>query len=206
VRALPIVPKVLLVNATGRDHPRRAGLALHLGAVLGLPTVGVTTRPLVAKGPWPVDQRGATLWLGGEVVGLLGPDPDRRQAGGGPRRLADRRPGRGPGRAGRDPSCPHARAPAPRLHPRPNPAGTQPLTAPALTRRWQQRTPPSPSAHPARHSPGTGRSRGRRTRLVRLDCPEPDARLLTAHVEVAHVDEVARRAQEGLASRIRDEN
>jgi deoxyribonuclease V len=44
VRA-PITPEVLLVNATGRDHPRRAGLAFHLGAVLGLPTVGVTTRP-----------------------------------------------------------------------------------------------------------------------------------------------------------------
>src|SRR5215203_820178 len=38
------------------------------------------------------------------------------------------------------------------------------------------------------------------------DCPEPDARLLTAHVELAHVDEVARWAQEGLASRIRNEN
>src|SRR6266540_962954 len=35
-------PEVLLVNASGRDHPRRAGLALHLGAVLGVPTVGVT--------------------------------------------------------------------------------------------------------------------------------------------------------------------
>jgi deoxyribonuclease V len=71
VRALEIAPEVLLVNATGRDHPRRAGLALHLGAVLGLPTVGVTTRPLVAEGPWPADQRGATapLRLGGEVVG-----------------------------------------------------------------------------------------------------------------------------------------
>ena len=46
VRALPRRPDVLLVNATGRDHPRRAGLALHLGAVLDLPTVGVTQRPL----------------------------------------------------------------------------------------------------------------------------------------------------------------
>jgi deoxyribonuclease V len=71
VRALPITPEVLVVNATGRDHPRRAGLALHLGAMLGLPTVGVTTRPLVAQGAWPVDQRAATapLLLGGEVVG-----------------------------------------------------------------------------------------------------------------------------------------
>ena len=71
VRALPITPEVLVVNASGRDHPRRAGLALHLGAVLGLPTVGVTTRPLVAQGAWPVDERAATapLLLGDEVVG-----------------------------------------------------------------------------------------------------------------------------------------
>jgi deoxyribonuclease V len=71
VRALAIAPEVLMVNATGRDHPRRAGLALQLGVVLGLPTVGVTTRPLVAEGAWPVDQRGATTPLleGGEVVG-----------------------------------------------------------------------------------------------------------------------------------------
>jgi deoxyribonuclease V len=71
VRALPVAPEVLLVNASGRDHPRRAGLAVHLGAVLGLPTVGVTTRPLVAQGAWPADARGARapLWLEGEVVG-----------------------------------------------------------------------------------------------------------------------------------------
>jgi deoxyribonuclease V len=71
VRALPITPEVLMVNATGRDHPRRAGLALQLGAVLRLPTVGVTSRPLVAQGDWPADRRGATapLRLSGEVVG-----------------------------------------------------------------------------------------------------------------------------------------
>src|SRR5437763_4116052 len=34
VRGLPWVSEVLLVNATGRDHARGAGLALHLGAVL----------------------------------------------------------------------------------------------------------------------------------------------------------------------------
>ena len=42
VRALEVEPDLLLVNATDRDHPRRAGLALHLGALLDLPTVGVT--------------------------------------------------------------------------------------------------------------------------------------------------------------------
>jgi deoxyribonuclease V len=73
VGALRPAPDVLLVDATGLDHPRRAGMAVHLGAVTGLPTVGVTHRPLVAAGemppaPW---RRGATspLLLGGHVVG-----------------------------------------------------------------------------------------------------------------------------------------
>jgi deoxyribonuclease V len=71
VRALPRLPEVLLVDASGRDHPRRAGLALHLGAVLEVPTVGVTHRPLLAKGEWPEDEHGATspLVLEGELVG-----------------------------------------------------------------------------------------------------------------------------------------
>jgi deoxyinosine 3'endonuclease (endonuclease V) len=31
VHTLPTAPEVLLINATGRDHPRRAGLAVHPG-------------------------------------------------------------------------------------------------------------------------------------------------------------------------------
>lgn len=63
---------VLLVDATGRDHPRRAGLALHLGAVLDMPTVGVTHRPLIATGAWPEDETDASapLSLAGETVGF----------------------------------------------------------------------------------------------------------------------------------------
>jgi deoxyribonuclease V len=71
VSALSVAPDVLLVDATGRDHPRRAGLALHLGAVTGLPSVGVTHRPLLADGVWPPDEPGAytPLRLDGECVG-----------------------------------------------------------------------------------------------------------------------------------------
>lgn len=71
VRGLPVLPSVLLVDATGRDHPRRAGLALHLGARLGIPSVGVTDRPLVAEGVWPDDAPGALtpLTIGDELVG-----------------------------------------------------------------------------------------------------------------------------------------
>ena len=74
VRALlatGVQPDVLLIDATGRDHPRRAGLALHLGAKLGLPSVGVTHRPLLATGPEPADEAGAwsELVIDGDVVG-----------------------------------------------------------------------------------------------------------------------------------------
>ncbi|MEI8412230.1 MULTISPECIES: endonuclease V [unclassified Kribbella] len=63
VRRLRPQPEVLLLDATGRDHPRRAGLATQLGAVLDLPTVGVTHRPLTACGDWPADEAGATAPL-----------------------------------------------------------------------------------------------------------------------------------------------
>jgi len=74
VRALlatGVTPDVLVVDATGRDHPRRAGLALHLGARLGLPSVGVTHRPLLAIGAEPPDRAGAwtALTRDGDVVG-----------------------------------------------------------------------------------------------------------------------------------------
>ncbi|GAB2652078.1 endonuclease V [Kribbella swartbergensis] len=70
VRRLTPSPDVLLLDGTGRDHPRGAGLALHLGAVLELPTVGVTHRPLTASGDWPPDVPGATspLYAGAEQV------------------------------------------------------------------------------------------------------------------------------------------
>jgi deoxyribonuclease V len=71
VNELKAQPDVVLVDATGRDHPRRAGMALHLGAVLDMPTVGVTHRPLAADGDWPEDKQGATapIQLDGETVG-----------------------------------------------------------------------------------------------------------------------------------------
>lgn len=71
VRALPEAADVLIVDATGYDHPRRAGLAVHLGAILSMPTIGVTHRTLLATGDWPPDERSAVspLLLDGEIVG-----------------------------------------------------------------------------------------------------------------------------------------
>jgi deoxyribonuclease V len=69
--AREVRPDVVLVDATGRDHPRRAGLGLHFGAMFDLPSVGVTHRPLVGQGDPPGPARGSwsPVWLGGEEVG-----------------------------------------------------------------------------------------------------------------------------------------
>ena len=70
VRRLHHAADALLVAAAGRDHPRRAGLALQLGAVLDLPSVGVTERALLASGGQPARARGslAPLRVGLEVA------------------------------------------------------------------------------------------------------------------------------------------
>jgi deoxyribonuclease V len=81
VRRLPVAPDVILVDATGRDHPRRAGLAIELGQVLGIPTIGVTRRALVARAgsPPPPALAKAPLLLGEETVGyVLRPATDRQ--------------------------------------------------------------------------------------------------------------------------------
>ena len=71
VSALRCRPELLLVDATGHDHARHAGMAVHIGAVTGIPTVGVTHRPLLAQGAPPRLERGATssLTIAGAEVG-----------------------------------------------------------------------------------------------------------------------------------------
>jgi deoxyribonuclease V len=60
VRSLHLRPDVVMIDATAGDHPRHAGLALHLGSELDIASIGITHRPLVARGEWPEDSRGAT--------------------------------------------------------------------------------------------------------------------------------------------------
>lgn len=72
VRALIPPPEVVLLDSTGLDHPRRAGMARQLGAVLDLPTVGVTDRPLIGRVSGEVGyERGerAPLMIADELVG-----------------------------------------------------------------------------------------------------------------------------------------
>lgn len=64
-------PELLVADGHGVAHPRRFGLASHLGVVTGLPAIGVAKTPLGRFDP-PGPGRGATspLVLDGEEVGV----------------------------------------------------------------------------------------------------------------------------------------
>ncbi len=52
-------PDLVLVDGQGLAHPRRLGIACHLGLVTGLPTVGVAKSLLVGEHRTPAMRRGA---------------------------------------------------------------------------------------------------------------------------------------------------
>ncbi len=56
---------VVMVDGTGILHPRRAGIASHLGVVAGIPTIGVTKKLLCGqvdiKGLRPLESRPVLL-------------------------------------------------------------------------------------------------------------------------------------------------
>jgi deoxyribonuclease V len=49
LRALPVTPDLLLCDSHGLAHPRRFGLACHLGVLTGLPTAGVAKTPFTGS-------------------------------------------------------------------------------------------------------------------------------------------------------------
>lgn len=70
---LTVRPEVLVCDGHGLAHPRRFGLACHLGVVTGLPAIGVGKTPLLGAWAPPADRRGAWTPLrdGNEVVGRV---------------------------------------------------------------------------------------------------------------------------------------
>lgn len=64
-------PDLLLCDGQGLAHPRRFGLACHLGVLTGLPSIGVAKSILVGAHDELPDIRGAwrPLWHRGEPVG-----------------------------------------------------------------------------------------------------------------------------------------
>ncbi len=73
LRVLTTAPDLLLVDGHGRAHPRRFGIACHLGVILDRPTVGVAKKRLVGTHPEVPDRKGAWVPLEdeGEVIGAV---------------------------------------------------------------------------------------------------------------------------------------
>ena len=71
LQRLPAPPDLILVDGQGRAHPRRFGIACHLGLLLDRPTLGCAKSTLVGRYAEPADELGAwtPLLADGEVVG-----------------------------------------------------------------------------------------------------------------------------------------
>ena len=72
-RKLRRTPDVVLCDAQGIAHPRRLGLASHLGLWLNLPTIGCAKSRLCGEHDEPGQHKGgaAELWHSGERVGTV---------------------------------------------------------------------------------------------------------------------------------------
>jgi deoxyribonuclease V len=66
-------PDLVVADGQGRAHPRRFGLASHLGVLLDLPTIGCAKSRLVGEHREPGPRRGAATQLRheGEVIGTV---------------------------------------------------------------------------------------------------------------------------------------
>ncbi|WP_329302817.1 endonuclease V [Streptomyces sp. NBC_00659] len=71
LEALPCPPGLVVCDGYGRAHPRRFGLASHLGVLTGLPTIGVAKNPFTFSYEEPGARRGSAspLLAGTEEVG-----------------------------------------------------------------------------------------------------------------------------------------
>jgi deoxyribonuclease V len=70
---LSALPDMLLCDGQGIAHPRRLGIASHLGVLLDLPTIGVAKSRLVGSHEEPASEKGAwqPLLDKGEVIGCV---------------------------------------------------------------------------------------------------------------------------------------
>jgi deoxyribonuclease V len=66
-------PGLLLVDGQGLAHPRRFGLACHIGLLAGMPTIGVAKSRLIGRYEEPGPDRGAwtPLLHDGETIGAV---------------------------------------------------------------------------------------------------------------------------------------
>lgn len=73
IESLSQLPDLFLVDGQGIAHPRRLGIASHLGLVIDRPTIGCAKSILVGQAKMPVDERGRFTELrdGPETIGAL---------------------------------------------------------------------------------------------------------------------------------------
>ena len=70
---LRIQPDLLLCDGQGLAHPRRFGLACHMGVTSGIPAIGIAKSRLVGEHGQPMQRRGAWVPLKdkGETIGAV---------------------------------------------------------------------------------------------------------------------------------------
>ena len=73
LKQLKTIPDVVLVDGHGRAHPRRIGIASHLGVLLDMPTIGCAKSILCGNADAPAEQVGAwsPLMDGVERIGAV---------------------------------------------------------------------------------------------------------------------------------------
>ena len=71
--SLKTLPDIILCDGQGIAHPRRFGIASHLGVLLDMPTVGVAKTRLLGRHADPPDVKGAWTPLrdGAETIGAV---------------------------------------------------------------------------------------------------------------------------------------
>ncbi len=70
---LRVKPDLILCDGHGFAHPRRFGIACHLGVICGVPTIGVAKSRLIGEHAEPGGRRGARVPLRdkGETIGAV---------------------------------------------------------------------------------------------------------------------------------------
>ena len=73
LRKLPRRPDLLLCDGQGLAHPRRFGIACHLGLLLDMPAIGAAKSRLIGTHEEPAGERGAQMPLfdGEEQIGAV---------------------------------------------------------------------------------------------------------------------------------------
>ena len=72
IKALRPKPTLLFVDGCGINHPRKAGLASHIGVILGTPTVGISKNVLCGSFEIPKKVgQSSSLIMGSEEVGHM---------------------------------------------------------------------------------------------------------------------------------------